>query len=241
MDFAIRIFGRINFSDGIGINITDTTISTWVVMAILLIFAIIVRVQSRKWDAYKKPTGLQNILELAVDAFEGLYKGNAGTKMSFLTPWFFSLFAFIIFSNIIGLFGIRPPTADWGMTFPLAVTSFILIQYSGFRYRPKEYLKGLCQPIILFLPLNIMGELARPVSLSFRLMGNILGGVVLLSLLYGLAPVLANPAGFVYEAVHTAVFLWGLELRNLTRLQAEWFRPRLLSTSQAPLLLRLYC
>jgi len=192
MDFAIRVFGEIRINDSIAFLITETTFNTWIVMAIMIIFAIIVRIKSKSWyeNPMQKPKGLQNFVEMCVDAFDGFFRNSASAKIAHFAPWFFSVFAFLLVANMVGVTGIRPPTADWGMTFPLAVSSFILIQYSGFRYRPKEYIKGLCAPIILFLPLNIMGELARPVSLSFRLMGNILGGVVLMSLLYGLAPVL---------------------------------------------------
>ncbi|MCL2839729.1 MAG: F0F1 ATP synthase subunit A [Defluviitaleaceae bacterium] len=198
MEFAIRVFARLNITDNIYLLITDTTRSTWIVMAILLVFAIIVRIKSRNWDASKKPSGLQNVLEMAVDAFEKLYKGNAGEKMAFLMPWFFSLFAFLILSNLIGIVGIRPPTADWGMTLPLAVSSFVLFQFAGLKNRPKAYLKSIfLEPVFLFAPINIMGEIAKPIALSFRLFGNVLGGMILLSLLYGMAPLALQ---FVFPA-----------------------------------------
>jgi len=189
MDFAIRVFGSVSIG-GVEFLITETLLSTWIVMAILVSLAVLVRVKSKKWVSTGKPTGLQNAVEFAVDAFSGLVKGNAGEKMAHLTPWLFTLFVFLILSNMIGVVGIRPPTADWGMTFPLAFASFMMFQYAGLRYRPKGYLKGiLLEPIFLFAPINIMGEIAKPVALSFRLFGNILGGMVLMSLLYGLAPV----------------------------------------------------
>jgi len=198
VEFAIRVFARLNITDNIYLLITDTTRSTWIVMAILLVFAIIVRIKSRNWDASKKPSGLQNVLEMAVDAFEKLYKGNAGEKMAFLMPWFFSLFAFLILSNLIGIVGIRPPTADWGMTLPLAVSSFVLFQFAGLKNRPKAYLKSIfLEPVFLFAPINIMGEIAKPIALSFRLFGNVLGGMILLSLLYGMAPLALQ---FVFPA-----------------------------------------
>ncbi|MCL2215480.1 MAG: F0F1 ATP synthase subunit A [Defluviitaleaceae bacterium] len=189
MDFAIQIFARLHITDNITILITDTQVSTWIVMALLLIFAIIVRISSRNWDASKRPSGLQNVMEMAVDAFEKLFRGNAGDKMAFLTPWFFSLFTFLIFSNIIGIVGIRPPTADWGMTFPLAFSSFLMFNYAGLKSRPKAYLKGIfLEPVFIFAPINLMGEIAKPIAMSFRLFGNVLGGMILLSLIYGIAP-----------------------------------------------------
>lgn len=188
MDFAIQIFGELRVGD-ITFLISETTITTWIIAVILIAFAIVVRVKSRNWNATDKPKGLQNFIEMCVDGFEGLFKNSAGEKLLYLAPWFFTLFAFLIVSNIIGITGLRPPTADWGMTFPLAFASFVLFQFAGLRYRPKNYLKGFFQPVFVFFPLNVMGEFSRPIALSFRLFGNILGGVILLSLLYGLAPI----------------------------------------------------
>jgi len=189
MDFAIRVFGSVSIGP-VTVLITETMLVTWIVMAVLIAFAIYVRRKSKNWNAHTKPSGLQNAMEFAVDAFTGLVKGNAGEKMVHLAPWLFTLFAFLIVSNLIGVTGLRPPTADWGMTFPLAFSSFILFQYAGLKNRPKAYLKSIfLEPVFVFAPLNIIGEIARPVSLSFRLFGNILGGMILLSLLYGMAPI----------------------------------------------------
>jgi len=188
MDFAIGVYASLEIG-GITFYLTETMITTWIVAGLLFILALIVRIKSNSWNAMEKPKGLQNFVEMCVSAFEGFFKNSASEKLMHLAPWFFSLFTFLIVSNMIGITGLRPPTADWGMTFPLAVSSFFLFQYAGFRFRPKSYAKSFVQPVFVFLPLNVMGELARPVALSFRLFGNVLGGVVLLSLLYGIAPV----------------------------------------------------
>ncbi|MCL2198124.1 MAG: F0F1 ATP synthase subunit A [Defluviitaleaceae bacterium] len=188
--FDINVFASFRINDTIEFLITETTRNTWIVMGLLLILAIIVRVKSNKWDPMKKPTGLQNVIEMCVDAWEKFFRGNSNDTVLYLAPWFFSLFVFLIISNIMGITGLRPPTADWGMTFPLAVSTFFLIQYAGVRHRPKGYLKGIfLEPVFVFAPLNVIGELARPISLSFRLFGNVLGGMILLSLLYGIAPI----------------------------------------------------
>jgi len=192
MDFGIQIYGGIRITDDITIYITETLLITWIIMGILIAFAIVVRIKSRKWSAMGKPTGLQNVVELLVQSFENLFKNSAGEKVKNLAPWFFTLFTFLIFANTIGVIGPRPPTADWAMTFPLAVSSLIMIQYAGIRHRPKEYLKGFVQPIFLFLPINLLGELSKPIALSFRLFGNILAGTILMSMLYGLAPLVVT-------------------------------------------------
>ena len=193
MDFSIQYFGEINITDNLTIYITETLIIMWVIIAAFIALALTVHVKSKKWDAMKKPTGLQNLMEMLVSGFENMFKSSAGTKVSYLAPYFFTLFGFLIIANIVGVLGVRPPTADWSLTFPLAMVSFILIQYSGLRHRPKGYFKDLLGPLVLkflpvFFPMNVMGELAKPVALSFRLFGNVLGGLILMSLLYELAP-----------------------------------------------------
>jgi len=188
MDFGIQIYGSIRFTENFAIYITETLLVTWIIIAVLSAFAIFVRIKSKKWEAMAKPTGLQNVVELMVDTFENFFRNSASDKVAYLAPWFFTLFAFLVVSNTIGVTGMRPPTADWGMTFPLALSSLLLFQFAGLRHRPKNYIKGFFQPIFIFFPMNLIGELAKPVALSFRLFGNILGGVILISLLYGMAP-----------------------------------------------------
>ena len=169
MDFGIQIWGRFQITDNISIYITETLLVTWIIIAALIALAIVVKIKSKKWEAMTKPSGLQNVVEFAVGSFETFFKTSAGEKVSYLAPWFFTLFVFLIVSNTIGVTGLRPPTADWGMTFPLALSSLLMFQYAGLRHRPKNYIKGFFQPVFIFFPINLIGELAKPVALSFRI------------------------------------------------------------------------
>ena len=192
MEFTIGVIRSFEIG-GLPFRISETTLSIWLVMALIIAFCIVVRIKSKSWDATKKPEGLQNFMEFCIGGFMNFFNGTAHVKMAFLTPWFFMLFTFLLLSNMIGVFGIRPPTADWGLTFPLAFVSFCLIQFSGLYSRPKAYLKGIfLEPspwtAFFFAPLNIIGELVKPVALSFRLFGNVLGGMILMSLMYSLTP-----------------------------------------------------
>lgn len=89
-------------------------------------------------------------------------------------------------SNLSGLVGLRPPTADYGVTFTLGIFTFILIQFNNVRYNKGRAFTDLFQPIPLLFPINLIGELAVPFSLSIRLFGNVLSGTVIMGLLYGL-------------------------------------------------------
>ena len=185
MNFDIKIL-RVLDIGGVELWITETIVNSWIIMGLLIAFAVVVRISLRKFR--DEPKGLQNVVEAMVEAFDSFLKGSAGDKLQFLGGWYFMVFAFILLSNLSGLFGLRPPTADWTITFTFALATFTLIQVVGIKYQRGKYFKSFIEPHFLFLPLNIIGELARPVSLSFRLFGNVLGGMILMNLLYAMAP-----------------------------------------------------
>ena len=175
---------------GLEIWITDTMIATWVIMGVLIAFALIARAKMKKFSDV--PRGFQNIVEMIVEVFDGYVRGMAGEKLAFLGYWFFTVFLFILFSNLSGILfvdTIRPPTADWSMTFALALVTVVLIQVMGIRYQGREYLKSFIKPYVFFFPINIIGEIARPISLSFRLFGNILSGLIVMALVYNVTPI----------------------------------------------------
>ena len=89
--------------------------------------------------------------------------------------------------NISGLFGLRPPTADYGVTFALGIMTFVLIHFNKFKYQKvKGVIAGLCDPWPIWAPINIIGDIAVPISLSLRLFANVLSGTVRMALIYGL-------------------------------------------------------
>jgi len=191
LDININVYGAIRIGN-IEVWITDTIISTWILMGILITFAIVVRIKLRKFK--EVPTGFQNAVEAVVELFDSYLRSTAGEKLTYLGSWFFTVFIFILLSNIGGVFpGFRPPTADWSMTIALAIVTFVLIQVLAVRYRKGEYIRSLFQPlpwyIPIFLPMNLISELARPISLSFRLFGNMLSGLVMMTLIYSITPV----------------------------------------------------
>ncbi|MCL2486849.1 MAG: F0F1 ATP synthase subunit A [Oscillospiraceae bacterium] len=183
MDFNNKNLWILNIS-GVEVWITQTIFNTWLIMLFLILLAVIIRITLRKWKQI--PVGLQNIVELAVDSFDNMVKGSAGEKSMGVGNWFFAIFAFILVSNLSGIVGLRPPTADWATTIALAMATFFLIHAVGIKHRKGKYLKSFFEPNFLFFPLNVIGELARPISLSFRLFGNMLAGMILMSLVYSL-------------------------------------------------------
>jgi len=198
MDFNIGIYAVFEIF-GFPVYITESLVNMWIVMAILIAFAIVVRL---KLTYTTSPKGLQNVAELIVESFDRFVRGAAGDKVAYLGYWYFAVFSFILLSNIGGVF-FRPPTADWAVTFPLALVTLVLIHVLALKHKPKEHLKDMVvQPFPYLYPinlvLNLIGEIARPISLSFRLFGNILGSMVLLSLVYNVAPI---PARIIFPAL----------------------------------------
>jgi len=190
MNFDVRNFGVISIGP-IDIWITESIIVAWGVMALLVVFAIIVRIKLTKFKDV--PSGFQNVIEFAIESFDGLVNRSAGPKLSWIGGWYFTVFSFLLVSNVSGLIlVIRPPTADWPIPLGLALITFLLIQFAGLRYRGWDYIKSLFEPVFVFFPINVLGEISKPIALSFRLFGNVLGGMILVSLVYGLAPLVVQ-------------------------------------------------
>ena len=166
--------------------ITETVVNTWFIMLVLIVLAIIARIKLRTFQVI--PSGFQNIVEAVVETFDNFVTNTLGKKLSYIAPWFFMVFIFILSSSFFSTFGLRAPTADWATTFAFAFASFSLMLIMGFWHRRGEYLKSFFSPHFVFFPLNVLGELAKPVSLSFRLFGNILSGTIILTLYYSLTP-----------------------------------------------------
>lgn len=199
---------------GLEVWITETIVNTWIIMFILIVLAIIVRIKLRSFKVI--PTGFQNIIEWIVETFDIFIKNTLGEKLSYISPWYFMVFTFVLASSLLSVFGLRAPTADWATTFALAFVTFILMVFMGIKHRKGDYLKTLLVPHFAFLPLNVIGEIAKPVSLSFRLFGNMLSGTIILTLYYALTPIFVQfgiPAllhGFfdvVMGALQTYIFV----------------------------------
>ncbi|MEF9941230.1 MAG: F0F1 ATP synthase subunit A [Lachnospiraceae bacterium] len=182
-DFFIHGLGKIHLF-GQELYFTTTHVSILIVCAALMIFATIVRKKLK--DTEGKPGMLQNIAEMIVETLDNMVKGSMGKNGLRFRNYIGTLFMFILVSNLSGLMGLRPPTADYGVTFPLGVITFCLIQYNNVKYNKVEAFTGLFKPLPFLFPINLIGEIAVPFSLSLRLFGNILSGTVIMGLLYGL-------------------------------------------------------
>ena len=170
--------------------ITTSHICTLIVVLTLIVFSFFAKHAITK--GAEVPGAFQNIVELIVELLDKLVSSTMGWSAYKFRNYIGTIFIFILFSNISGLFGLRPPTADYGVTFPLGVLTFTLITVCKFKYqKPIGVLKGLCDPWPFWLPINLIGDFAVPISLSLRLFANVLSGTVMMALVYGLLKVIA--------------------------------------------------
>lgn len=189
VDFFIHYLASFKLF-GHTIYITTTQVCTWIVMAVIIIFAIVARRAIMK--AEEVPTGFQNVVELIVETIQKFVGSTMGKNGNRYVNYVGTVFIFLFLSNISGMFGLRPPTADYATTLFLALVTFILIQFNNIKCNKFGAFTDLFKPLPFLFPINLIGELATPVSLSLRLFGNVMAGTVMLALYYGLLPVFAK-------------------------------------------------
>ncbi len=176
--FSYELFGQT-------VWITTTHVCILIVLLVLMAFGIAVRRTMK--HATEVPGTFQNIAELIVEMLDGMIHASMGRNAAKFANYIGTIFIFIFISNISGLFGLRPPTADYGVTFPLGVMTFTLIFFNKIKYQKVSgFIKGLCDPWPIWAPINVIGDIAVPISLSLRLFANVLSGTVMMALVYGL-------------------------------------------------------
>lgn len=169
-------------------QLTETVTITWLIMIALIVFSIL---STKKLE--KVPKRLQLVLEILVGAVNNLTAQTMGEDKKNFAPYMGTILLFLAIANLSGLIGLRPPTADVNTTVGLALMTFTMIHVNGVRKKGiGKYLKGFTQPFIPMLPLNIIGELATPISLGFRLFGNIIGGLIIMNLIYSALAALSS-------------------------------------------------
>lgn len=181
-----------------------TIVMTWAVMIVLGLFL----VAATRNMSVDKPGKLQVIVEELFGFLRGLVYDNLDYKKgASLLCLVFTLFMFLLFSNLWGLIPtMMSPTADLNTTLALALMVFMLIQVAGFKFKGPGFLKHFVQPVPFFLPLTIIEEVAKPVTLSLRLYGNIYAGEMLIVVLLALFPVVAQFAGGFLASLAWLIF-----------------------------------
>lgn len=165
--------------------ITTTHVCLLIVVSLLIAFSIAANKAIQK--AADVPGGFQNVVELIVEMLDKMVSTSMGSSAGKFVNYISTIFIFILICNISGLFGLRPPTADYGVTLPLGLITFGLIHFNKFKYQKVSgVIKGLMDPWPIWAPINMIGDIAVPISLSLRLFANVLSGTVMMALIYGL-------------------------------------------------------
>ena len=171
----VDIFG--NF----GNIVTQTTVSLFVVTVLLIILA---KVATR--NLTKRPSGLQVVVEKLVNMLYGLVEDTMGKHNLKFAPYIGTLFLSSIVGSLIGTTAIfRSATGDLSVTLAWALVTTGMVWYNNIKnFGFKSWLKGFTEPIVVMTPMNIVSEVAQPISMAFRHFGNVAGGSVLTTLIY---------------------------------------------------------
>ncbi|OOP56805.1 MAG: ATP synthase F0 subunit A [Candidatus Brocadia carolinensis] len=183
---SFNIFPETIFSIG-PVQITDTVITTWVVMAAIITICYLA---TRKLSI--KPTFFQEILEAVFEAIEKTIKDILPLNPWLVVPVLGTLWILIGFSNLAGLIpGLKTPTADLNTTFAFALISFSMTHVIGIVTQGlKGYLLHYKEPTWILLPFHLIAEITRTVALAIRLFGNMLSGDMIAIILLGIVGLL---------------------------------------------------
>ena len=166
---------------GIKLAFSESIVVEWIVMLILgIVFFILGR------NLKVRPTSKRQVIaEMMVSTFCGMVNDSMGIRYKKYTPYISALFCFSMLSSLMGLFGLRSPTADVSVVGAWGIITFILVQRNKFRTGGvKGFFKAFVDPMPFMLPFNLIGEVANPLSQTLRHFGNILTGMVIGGLIY---------------------------------------------------------
>ena len=171
--FTIPIFG--------GIPITQTTVSSLVVTVLLILACL-----KLGKNLQKRPTGAQVLVEKGVSMIHNLTVSAMGEHNAHWTPFMGTLFLSSICGSLIGMTGfLRSVTADLSCTLVWSLMVTALIWYNNIKNNGLiSWLKGFTEPMVVMTPMNIVSEIAQPISMAFRHFGNVAGGGVITSIIY---------------------------------------------------------
>jgi F-type H+-transporting ATPase subunit a len=213
--FTIPIFG--------GIPITQTTVSLFVVTILLCSASIILG-----RDLKKRPDGKQVLVEKGISMMHNMVVETMGAHNAYWTPFIIVLFLSSICGSLIGMTGfLRSATADLSCTIVWAVMVTAIIWYNNIKNNGfLGWLKGFTEPVVVMTPMNIISEIAQPISMAFRHFGNVAVGGVITSILYtalaGLSTMLLNliassgvAVSVVLLVVGGGIIIWGTQKKKL--------------------------
>lgn len=198
----------------------DSVISSLLAIVVTLLIAFWLRSRLRDGE----PSTVQSVFELGYDQVRGLVKDIVAEDAIFIIPLAMTLFLYILVANYLEIFPLafipvlHGANADWNQTLAMALVVIVVVQWYGLRVLGvRGYLLRYTRPFelpgwarVIFIPLNILEDLTKPLTLSLRLFGNIFAGTVMIALIAGFAslslPLVGNFGG---GAIGTLLlFIW---------------------------------
>ena len=155
--------------------ITESQINSWLVMIAILGFCLFLT----HGLSTRKAGVRQHVAEWIVETVDRLVQDSMGTYFMGFAPFVIAILSLSAFSSLVTLFGLYAPTSDLNVVAGWAVLVFVLITYYKFKCGPLQYVKSFAEPVPFLAPLNIISEVATPVSMAFRHYGNVLSGSVI--------------------------------------------------------------
>ena len=200
--FLVKVFEAIGF--GHFAHLYPHVIYSWFVILLLIILAILA---TRKIEMI--PTKGQNFFEIVISGMEEFMVDITGEEGRWFFPIIATIFIYIVVCNLLGLVpGFFPPTASLNTTVSCAIPVFVFTHFIGVKYHGIKYIKQFIGPvwwlIPIFLPIEVIGHLARVLSLSFRLFGNMTGHELVLAILFMLAGAFFAPLPIMVMGIFVA-------------------------------------
>ena len=169
------------------LKIDEGTVVSWIIMAVFLIAGILL---TRGLKVEGKLSKRQLFIEMCVAKMRSFFHNVMGPDGDRYIPWMMTVAVYIGACNMCGIFGFKSPTKELNVTVGLALTSIILVQYAGIHKKgTKGWLKSFAKPVPIVLPINLLELVIKPMSLCFRLFGNIIGAFIIMNLIESVVPV----------------------------------------------------
>lgn len=184
-----RMFSLIGEDGNIIFSISESVVTGWIVILIVLAACLILTRNMQKVPVTKR----QCAAEYIVNTVNSMIESNMGKECMAYAPYIAAVFTYILLGSLISMVGLRSITSDISVTGTLAVMTFVLITYN------KISTQGIGKYLLSFVnPLNIISEVATPVSMALRLFGNIAGGMIITMILYA---ALGSASAAVYRLI----------------------------------------
>ena len=211
--FTIPILG--------GIDVTESIVNMWIIMAVIVAVCIFLTRNLKVIPTTKRQIIAEKLVEMLTD----LVRNTMGEHNIKFVPYIGTLFTISIIGSLSSLVTMRPYTADYSVVLSWALVTFFMVHITNIRYNGiKGYLKGYVAPAPFMLPLNLVSELATPISISFRHFGNIAAGTIITKLVYaGLASASAALLAWIPNAFFSEIPVLQLGIPAILSLYFDLF------------------